>query len=45
MRLKAIPLSALIGMAGIAIALICALFAPWLAPHGETEVEIGRAHV
>ncbi|WP_377289905.1 ABC transporter permease [Rhizobium sp. SG2393] len=38
MRLKAIPLSALIGMAGIAIALACALFAPWLAPHGETEV-------
>ncbi|NVP56537.1 ABC transporter permease [Mycoplana rhizolycopersici] len=38
MRLRSIPLSAWVGIAGIAIALICAIFAPWLAPHGESEI-------
>ncbi|MDR6756709.1 peptide/nickel transport system permease protein [Mycoplana sp. BE70] len=38
MRLKSIPLSAWIGLVGIAIALFCALFAPWIAPHGESEI-------
>lgn len=38
MRLRSIPLSAWVGIAGIAIALICAVFAPWLAPHGESEI-------
>ena len=31
-------LSAWIGMAGIALSLVCAVFAPWLAPYGEAEV-------
>ncbi len=38
MRLRDIPISAWIGIAGIAIALIFALFAPWLAPHGESDI-------
>nr|WP_321455429.1 ABC transporter permease [uncultured Cohaesibacter sp.] len=38
MRLKEIPVSVWIGCTGIAIAFICALFAPWIAPYGETEV-------
>ncbi len=38
MRWRSIPVSAWIGLAGIALALICALFAPWLAPYGEREV-------
>lgn len=38
MRLRTIPPSAWIGMAGIALAFIAALFAPWLAPYGEREV-------
>ncbi|OLP61260.1 ABC transporter permease [Xaviernesmea oryzae] len=38
MRLASIPLSAWIGLAGIALALICALFAPLIAPYGETQV-------
>ncbi|ACS61174.1 MULTISPECIES: ABC transporter permease [Rhizobium] len=38
MRLRDIPITAWIGMAGIAIAFIFALFAPWLAPYGETQV-------
>lgn len=38
MRLSTIPLSAWIGMAGIALSLLCALFAPFLAPHGESEI-------
>lgn len=32
------PLSAAIGMAGIAVALGAALFAPWVAPYGERTV-------
>ncbi len=38
MRLRDIPITAWIGMAGIAIAFIFAIFAPWLAPYGETQV-------
>ncbi|MDE1187848.1 MAG: ABC transporter permease [Pantoea sp.] len=38
MRLRDIPITAWIGMFGIALALICALFAPWIAPYGETDV-------
>lgn len=38
MRLKSIPLSAWIGLIGIAIALFCAVFAPWIAPYGESEI-------
>lgn len=33
-----VPLSAWIGMAGIALSLVCAVFAPWLAPYAEAEV-------
>lgn len=33
-----IPLSALVGMAGIALALFCAVFAPLIAPYGEREI-------
>ena len=38
MSARSIPLSAWIGMAGIALALICAIFAPWIAPYGERDV-------
>lgn len=38
MRLRTIPPSAWIGMAGIALAFFAALFAPWIAPYGEREV-------
>lgn len=38
MRLRSIPVSAWVGMAGIALALVCAIFAPWIAPHGESEI-------
>ncbi|MDH4442112.1 MAG: ABC transporter permease [Rhizobium sp.] len=38
MRLKQIPLSAWVGIAGIALALFCALFAPLIAPYGEREI-------
>ncbi|KLK93621.1 ABC transporter permease [Microvirga vignae] len=38
MNLRTIPLSAWIGMAGLAVALVCAAFAPWVAPHGEGDV-------
>jgi len=38
MRLREIPITAWIGIAGILLALFCAIFAPWIAPHGETEV-------
>ena len=32
------PWSARIGLAGLAIFVACALFAPWIAPYGEREV-------
>ena len=38
MRLRDIPITAWIGMIGIAVAFIFALFAPLIAPYGETEV-------
>jgi len=38
MRLRSVPLSAWIGMAGITLAFIAALFAPWLAPYSEREI-------
>ncbi len=38
MRLRNVPPSAWIGMAGIALAFFAALFAPWIAPYGEREV-------
>lgn len=38
MRLRDIPITAWIGMIGIAIAFVFALFAPLIAPYGETEV-------
>ena len=41
MRLKEIPISAWVGIIGILIAVICALFAPWIAPHGESEIVAG----
>ncbi|MGB3831618.1 MAG: ABC transporter permease [Mesorhizobium sp.] len=36
--LKRIPIGAWIGLVLTALFLICALFAPWLAPHGNGEV-------
>jgi peptide/nickel transport system permease protein len=38
MRLKQIPISAWIGIFGIALALFCAIFAPLIAPYGEREI-------
>ncbi|PRD44703.1 ABC transporter permease [Phyllobacterium phragmitis] len=38
MRLRDIPFTAWIGIAGILLAFFCAIFAPWIAPHGETEI-------
>ena len=38
MRLKSIPVSAWIGILGILLALFCALFAPLIAPYGESEI-------
>ncbi|ERK11683.1 MAG: ABC transporter permease [Pantoea sp.] len=36
LKSRAVPFSAMLGLAIIAINLIAALFAPWLAPHSET---------
>lgn len=38
MRLNTIPISAWIGMAGIAVAVFAGLFAPWIAPYGESQI-------
>lgn len=38
MNIRSVSLTAWIGIAGIAIALIAAAFAPWLAPYGENQV-------
>ncbi|MBP1857509.1 ABC transporter permease [Rhizobium herbae] len=38
MRLSSIPISAWVGIAGITLALFCAIFAPWIAPFGERDV-------
>jgi peptide/nickel transport system permease protein len=41
--LKTAPLSAWIGMIVIAVYVICAVFAPWIAPYGEAEI-VGNAY-
>jgi peptide/nickel transport system permease protein len=41
MRARDIPLSAWFGLAGLAIALVCAVFAPWIAPYGENDIIAG----
>lgn len=41
MRLREIPLTAWIGILGILFAFVCAVFAPLLAPYGETEIVAG----
>jgi peptide/nickel transport system permease protein len=41
--LKSAPISAKFGMAVITFYLFCALFAPWIAPYGESQV-IGKAY-
>jgi len=41
--LKTAPLSAWIGMFVIAVYVICAVFAPWIAPYGEAEI-VGNAY-
>ncbi|WLR91222.1 ABC transporter permease [Shinella zoogloeoides] len=38
MRLSTIPVSAWIGMLGIVLAVFCAIFAPLIAPYGESEI-------
>jgi peptide/nickel transport system permease protein len=38
MRLRDIPITAWVGIIGIFVACICAIFAPWIAPFGETQV-------
>ncbi|TYC49389.1 ABC transporter permease [Rhodobacterales bacterium] len=38
MNIRSVSPTAWIGMTGIAIAVIAAAFAPWLAPYGENEV-------
>ncbi len=38
MRLSTIPVSAWIGMLGIVLAIFCAIFAPLIAPYGESEI-------
>ncbi|PZX18245.1 peptide/nickel transport system permease protein [Palleronia aestuarii] len=38
MTARGIPVGAWIGLAGVGLALVCAAFAPWLAPYGESEI-------
>lgn len=38
MRLSSIPISAWIGILGILLSLFCALFAPLIAPYGESQI-------
>jgi peptide/nickel transport system permease protein len=38
MRLSTIPVSAWVGILGIALALFCAVFAPLIAPYGESQI-------
>ena len=38
MRLSTIPVSAWVGILGIVLAVFCALFAPLIAPYGESEI-------
>ena len=39
------PLTAWVGLAIITIFVLIAIFADFIAPYGEAESEIGRAHV
>jgi peptide/nickel transport system permease protein len=41
--LKTAPFSARFGMAVIVFYIFCAIFAPWIAPYGETDV-VGKAY-
>jgi peptide/nickel transport system permease protein len=38
MRLSTIPISAWVGILGIALAIFCAVFAPLIAPYGESQI-------
>lgn len=38
MRLKDIPVSAWVGILGILLAFVCAIFAPFIAPFGERDI-------
>lgn len=38
MRLSSIPVSAWVGILGIALALFCAIFAPLIAPYSESQI-------
>lgn len=38
LNLRRMPLGALIGLVMTALFLICAIFAPWIAPHGNAEI-------
>ncbi|CAK7256872.1 ABC transporter permease [Shinella yambaruensis] len=38
MRLSTIPISAWVGILGILLAVFCALFAPLIAPYGESQI-------
>ncbi|MCQ4630842.1 ABC transporter permease [Shinella sp. CPCC 100929] len=38
MRLSSIPVSAWVGILGIALSLFCAVFAPLIAPYGESQI-------
>ena len=41
--LKSAPPSALFGMTVIFVYLVCAIFAPWIAPYGEAQI-VGKAY-
>ena len=41
MRARDVPLSAWIGILGLAVAFACAILAPWIAPYGEGEIVAG----
>ncbi len=38
MRLSSIPVSAWVGILGIALSIFCAVFAPLIAPYGESQI-------
>lgn len=38
MRLSSIPISAWVGIIGIVLAVFCAIFAPLIAPYGESQI-------
>ena len=41
MRARDVPISAWIGILGLAVACACAILAPWIAPFGEGEIVAG----